>query len=806
MQSEPSPAPISTDIPGLCAGPESAAAAFRNTCSAGKPALLSGHTELSGLEGSVSIARDDLGVPDIQARNRQDAARALGYLHAQDRFFQMDLQRRSAAGEMAALLGPSQLKTDRDTRRHRFRMRAGQVLQNMDSQERSILEAYTAGVNAGLDDLKSRPFEYLVLRQKPQPWRPADSILTLYAMFLDLSFSTASTEEAWANVRDNLPPALVEFLLPRGNLWEAPLQNQSHPGVILPDSVQCDIRTWAVAGNSLDEFWAAQQQSPRHDSAGSNNWAVAGSLTGHGGALLANDMHLGHMLPNIWYRARMSWPEENEIRSLVGVTLPGLPMLVAGSNGRVAWGFTNSYGDWADLIILELDPDNPNRYRTEGGWEEISQTAEIIFQEEAKPDTLWVEETIWGPIWSTDTQGNRLVLRWSAHDRETVYSGLRTMETVNNVDEVVARAGSVGMPQQNLVCADSSGRIAWTIAGFIPRRVGWDGRLPVSWASGANRWDGYYSCAEQPRLVDPPEGRLWTANSRVTAGDDFKIVGDGGYGLGPRARQIRDDLRALQQPVEKDMLQVQLDDRAVFLAQWRELVIKTLQSQPPEIGSLRDEFLKEVKDHWQGRAIPESVSYRLVRSFTYECIDGVYDVLTRACEDADSNFSSYWLPYRHAVTWELLNSQPAHLLPGLWTDWDDFILKAVDRTMVNATADGALFSDYTWGNLNVVEVVHPFTWLAPWLSRWLSAPAEPLPGDSFMPRVQHRRSGASERLVVSPGREKDGILHMPGGQSGHPMSPFFLAGHKAWTEGLATSLLPGPEKYLLVLEPAKDGN
>jgi len=767
---------------------------------------LSGHTELSGLEGSVSIARDDLGVPDIKAQSRQDAARALGYLHAQDRFFQMDLQRRSAAGEMAALLGSSQLKTDRNTRRHRFRMRAGQVLQNMDSQESGILEAYTAGVNAGLDDLKSRPFEYLVLRQKPQPWRPADSILTLYAMFLDLSFSTASTEEAWANVRDNLPPALVEFLLPRGNLWEAPLQSQSHPGVILPDSFQCDIRTWAVAGSSLEEFRASKQQSPRHDSAGSNNWAVAGNLTGHGGALLANDMHLGHMLPNIWYRARISWQDDNEIRSLVGVTLPGLPMLVAGSNGHVAWGFTNSYGDWADLIILELDPDNPNRYRTENGWEEISQAAEIIFQEGAKPDTLWVEETIWGPIWSTDTRGNRLVLRWTAHDRETVYSGLRTMETVNNVDEVVARAGSVGMPQQNLVCADSSGRIAWTIAGFIPRRVGWDGRLPVSWASGANRWDGYYSCAEQPAIVDPAEGRLWTANSRVSAGHDFEIIGDGGYGLGPRARQIRDDLRALQKPVEKDMLQVQLDDRAVFLAQWRELVIKTLESHPGEAGSLRDQFLREVKDHWQGRAIPESVSYRLVRSFTYECIDGVYDVLTRACEDAGSDFSSYWLPYRHAVTWELLNSQPAHLLPDIWTDWDDFILKAVDRTMVSATGDGALLSDYTWGNRNVVEVVHPFTWLAPWLSRWLAAPAEPLPGDSYMPRVQHRRSGASERLVVSPGREKDGILHMPGGQSGHPMSPFFLAGHKAWTEGLATSLLPGPEKYLLVLEPAKDGN
>lgn len=765
---------------------------------------LSGQVDIAGLNETVIISRDALGVPDIQAHSRVDAALALGYLHGQDRFFQMDLLRRNSAGEMAALFGPAQVELDHDTRRHRFRHRAEIVLAEMDKTERIILEAYTSGVNAGLADLKSRPFEYLALRQKPAPWRPTDSILTLFSMFMDLSYSTTSTEEAWANVRDNLPPGLANMLLPRSNRWEAPLEDDPLPGIVIPNSADCDLRTWKFEHENYDAFRTALAQPPRHDSAGSNNWAVAGNLTEHGGALVANDMHLGHLLPNIWYRARMSWPENGSTRSVVGVTLPGIAMMVSGSNGEVAWGFTNSYGDWADLIILELDPDNLSRYLTPDGWQKITSTAEVIAVAGAQPDTLWVEETIWGPIWTTDTSGNRMVLRWTGHDTETVYKGVRAMETVGSVAEVVALSGSIGMPQQNLVCGDTQGNIAWTIAGFIPRRVGWDGRLPVSWADGTHRWDGYHEPEDQPFITNPAEGRLWTANSRVSSGAHLQMIGDGGYGLGARARQIRDHLRTLERPDEEDMLAVQLDDRAIFLAEWRGLVLSALESHKPDSGSPRDKFLQEVRDNWSGRANPESVSYRLVRQFTYECIEAIYGLLTRDCRKANPDFRTHWLAFRHAVTWEILAAEPANLLAPWWDDWDDFILQAVDRTLVGATSDGRQLSEYTWGELNVVEIAHPFFWFVPRLEPWLAASSQALPGDSFMPRVQHRYSGASERLVVSPGREELGILHMPGGQSGHPLSPFFLAGHEDWAQGRATALLPGPELHHLELKPEKD--
>ena len=766
---------------------------------------LEGSLALNGLSAPAIVIRDDHGVPDIEAANRLDAACVLGYLHAQDRFFQMDLQRRSAAGELAALLGPALLPTDRDTRRHRFRDRAEAVVAGLPEADRNLLSAYATGVNAGLDDLGSRPFEYWALRQAPEHWRPADTVLTQYAMFLDLSLSTASTEAAWAVVADQLPPALAALLLPRGNRWEAPLQDGSVSGVVLPDSADVDVRQWKFDGKTWDQAHQARlDPPPAPDTAGSNNWAVAGALTGHGGALLANDMHLGLGLPNIWYRARLRWPDVDGLRDVVGVTLPGTPAVVAGSNGHVAWGFTNSYGDWADLVILETDSTATDSYRTPGGWRDIRRTPEVITVAGAKPDTLWVAETIWGPVWATDSRGRRLALRWTAHDTATVNLNLMRLETVTSVDDVVALAGGIGIPQQNLVCADADGRIAWTIVGAIPRRVGWDGRLPVSWADGSCRWDGYLDPARQPHIVDPAEGRLWTANNRVAAGADLAVIGDGGYGLGARARQIRDGLRALDHPREAQMLALQLDDRAVFLAEWRDLALGALERRPRSSGmspgTPRAEFARIVGEQWSGRADTTSVAYRLVRNFAFGCIDGVYGLLARDCAAADSNFRTYWLPYRHAVAWEVISARPPHLLPPQAADWDDFLLQAVDQVMADAGPDPTVF---TWGARNVVQVAHPFTQMFPQLSRWLAAPAEALPGDSYMPRVQHRTSGASERMVVSPGREQDGLFHMPGGQSGHPLSPYFLAGHDDWAAGRATPLLPGPGQHRLRLEPGR---
>jgi penicillin amidase len=768
----------------------------------GSLAVLDGERRLPALESAVAVDRDDLGIPDIVASSRADAACALGYLHAQDRFFQMDLQRRSAAGELAALMGQAARGMDREARIHRFRERARQILAILPREQRDLLEAYAAGVNAGLNDLRVRPFEYLVLRQRPEPWRPEDSILTLHAMFIDLSLWSASYEANCSAVRDNLPEELARFLLPWSNPWEVPLQSGPVSGIEILDSSDVDVREWTFADKTWAEFRAEHFETAPQDQAGSNNWAIAGARSAHGGAIVANDMHLPHRLPNIWYRARMSWPEGDGRRAVVGVTLPGTPALVVGSNGDVAWGFTNTQGDWADLVVLETAEADSTRYLTTEGWRPFERIPEIIEVAGARPDTLWIEETIWGPVTGRDTKGRRLALRWTAHDPEAVNLELIRLEGARSVDEVVAIAGGLGIPPQNLVCADRSGRIAWVLAGRIPRRIGWDGRTSASWADGSHRWDGYIEPGQNPRVVDPTDGQVWTANNRVTAGTDLALVGDGGYALGARARQIRDDLESLPDgATERDLLEIALDDRALFFAQWRQLALDELAGA--ERDSLRNLFLEVVRDDWSGRAEPGSVAYRLVRSFTDHCVDNVYDLLAGRVKDVDEDFRASWLPHDYAVAWALVHEQPPHLLAPWFEDWDGLVLNAVDRTMENVVAFGRPIEEYTWGARNRVAVEHPFVMIDERLARWLAAPEQALPGDSLMPRVQRERHGASERMVVSPGREELGIMHMPGGQSGHPWSRFFLAGHEAWESGEATPLLPGEARYRLRLVPGE---
>jgi penicillin amidase len=758
-----------------------------------------GERRLDGLDAAVTVTRDALGVPDVTAGSRLDAARALGWLHGQDRFFQMDLMRRAAAGELAALLGPALVDADRDARRHRFRARAAGVLARLDARETALLEAYAEGVNAGLGDLRARPWEYWALRRQPEPWRPEDSVLVLDSMFMDLALDGARTEAAWAAVHDRLPAGLAALLLPRSNRWEAPLQDDPLPVPALPDSTAVDIRTWNYGGRTWASF--LESDAPA-DTTGSNNWAVAGRLTRHGGALLATDMHLGLGLPNTWYRARLSWPESDGLRSLVGATLPGTPALVAGSNGDVAWGFTNSYGDWIDLVIVETDSLDADRYRTPDGWRTVERVPEIITVAGAASDTLVVEQTVWGPLWDVDAQGRPRALRWTAHDVEAVDFHLLQLETAGSVDEAVAAAGGCGIPPQNMVCCDIDGRIAWAIAGRIPRRVGWDGRLPVSWADGACRWDGYLDPAEQPRLVDPAEGRLWTANARVVGGSDLAVIGDGGYALGARARQIRDGLRALDHPDERDMLALQLDDRALFMNEWRLLFVATLERHADRLTPDQTAFLAWARDRWgDGRATPGSVAYFLVRNSVWEAVDEVYDTLAGPLRAREPDFRMGYLPYRHEVLRRLLDERPPHLLPPGHRDWDSVLLGAAGRAVDAARSMAGSLEDFTWGSFNRVKVAHPFTQIEPRLARWLAAPAQAMPGDSFMPRVQGRISGASERMVVSPGREEQGLFHMPGGQSGHPLSRWFLAGHDDWTEGRPTPLLPGAPAHTLTLEP-----
>jgi penicillin amidase len=761
-------------------------AALRLELAASRPQAV-GRQALAGLGAPVTVERDAAGVVTLTAADRTDLARATGFVHAQERFFQMDLLRRDAAGELAALVGPLAVERDRARRLHRMRAVAERTLARAHAEDVALIEAYAAGVNAGLAALGSAPYEYLILRQAPAPWRPVDSVLVSHAMWFDLTDEDGRRERDRARLVAALPPAVVELLMPRASSWDSPLRSDEAqpPVAALPGPEVVDLRTVVptTAGAA-----AAAEDPERERLVGSNNFAVGGALTADGRAILAGDMHLGHAVPNIWFRLRLRAPGLDA----TGVTLPGVPVLVAGSNGKVAWAFTNSYGDWTDLRRLEVDGD---RYRTAEGWAPFERVTETIAVARGEPVTLEVRATRWGPVF--EDAGGAYAIGWLAHRPEATNLELLHAEQATSVAELVALAPRLGIPPQNMAMADAQGHVGWTIAGRIPQRDGWreasDGWTPRGPEAPAAA--GFLDSVADLAVVDPPDHRIWTANGRVASGAALVAIGDGGYDLGARARQIRDGLRARERFTERDLLAIQLDDRALFLAPWRELLLATLAGGHAD-APLRAEARRLVEG-WSGRAAVDDAGYRIVRGFRLEVRKRLVAALEAPLLATDPEFAAFDGGVEGAV-WRIVTERPAHLLPGGTADWDGFLLAALDASLP-ARTPGALAAA-TWGQANRARIRHPLSAI-PTVGALYDMPATPLPGDHNMPRVQARAFGASQRMVVAPGREADGYFHMPAGQSGHPLVPYYAAGHADWAQGRPSPFLPGPTRWTLTLIP-----
>ena len=773
---------------------------------AGSRARLDGVRRLPGLSASVSISRDALGTVTLEGKNRTDLSYALGYVHAQERFFAMDLMRRAAAGELSALVGAAALKVDLNHRRHRLRAVVEAAYAQLPPAQKLQLDRYRDGVNAGLADLRVRPWEYLLLGSKPQPWRSEDSALVIAAMYLDLNSDGRNERELRiAQMRAVLPGPLVDFLLAPDPDWEAPLSGPLSPSPVIPGADVFDLRhrTPAAASASSSASMAAAL-APALDAPrpGSNSFAVAGALGGNGAATLANDMHLGLRVPNIWFRTRLRYPDPtapNGLRDVNGVSLPGTPAIIVGSNGQIAWGFTNSYGDWQDWVRVLRDPSHPGRYKVPEGWASLESHAEHI-QVKGKPDTiLTVEDTRWGPIMGKDADGTPLTLAWIG-DRPRGYNiELIQLERMPDVHSALDLAPQLGMPPQNLLVADRSGQIGWTIAGnSIPLRAGIDPLLPSDWSTPGTGWQGWAAPAQYPRIEHPAEGRLWTANNRTVGGDALALLGNGGHDLGARAQQIRDDLHARAGFTPADLLDIQLDNRAVLLTRWQQLLQQTLaDSRDPALQQLR-----RLTATWQRRATVDSVDYRLVRAFRSRVSELVLAPFAAQVKHRHDDFSWPGQNSAEAAVWAMIQAQPMQLLDPKYRDWHALLVDAARQVTTELGQQPGGLAARSWGEHNRSEINHPLSAALPhWLGRLIDMPDQPLPGDNNMPRVAAPGFGASERLDVAPGDEAEGILEMPGGQSDNPLSPYFGAGHEDWVQGRPTPLLPGPDQHTLTLEP-----
>ena len=787
--------------------------------------------------GQATIARDALGSAIITAETRADAYFAQGFVHAQERFFEMDLTRRSAAGELAELFGAIALPRDRSHRVHRMRARLTALYPNLPAEQRTLLERYSQGVNAGLQALSAKPWvsgkpwAYTLLRCTPKAWQPVDTLLVNAAMAFNLQDDTNSTELIADSASRVLSPAAFHYLFNRtSSAWDAPLMPGANadefPDPPMPNAAELDFRSIPDA-----QFLPAASRGSEAVR-GSNNWAVAGGLTKTGSAMLANDMHLGLGVPSIWFRQQLNYKLDGVAFKITGVSLPGAPGTVVGSNGKVAWGNTNSYGDWLDFVRLQAGSAGSETYLDGAGVQPISSVEEIIRVKGGADEHLLVRNTRYGPIVAKDSAGNELALAWVAHRPGGVDANAIDLEISQSAAELLERVRRAGIPHNNIVAADQAGHIGWTIGGQIPVRaplLGLTGSEQGAFASnpeGAKNlpipstrlsgdiWLGFMTnlAMTAPTVMDPPNMRLYTANSRVVNKAAEAFVGNGGYALGARASRIRDLLNARKTYFrESDMLALQLDDQAPLLEPWWQRLFTQVQNQPRYGG------VAKLLGSWNRRAAPESIGYRIVRNFRAEVLAEYLNAFAAPMRKADPLFTLNFPSHLEVIVAPILRAQAPHLLPKPYTSYAQFELACLDRALakmlgklsakqaalVDAEISLDAFEGHTWGEQNTAKIQHPLAKAIPALGWFLDMPGDELPGDTgHVVRAQGPAFGASQRLSVSPGHEENGLLHMPGGQSGHPLSPFYGAGHSAWVNGEPTPLLPGASTHVLTLVPA----
>lgn len=755
-----------------------------------------GETVLPGLSDPVSVDRDELGSTTLMGKNRLDLAMAMGYVHAQERFFEMDLMRRQAAGELSELFGSAAITHDRKARQFRMRARSVAVLNQLPAEERQLLDVYRIGVNRGISALAVRPFPYLLTQTQPAAWQNEDSILVVYAMFFTLNETNIYRELKLSSMRATFPDSVYQFLTRQAGSWDAPLFDEPFVLPELPSAKDINLQ-------SLDAHLFKDDQSATEQAPGSNSFAVSGALA-DGSAVVANDMHLTLRVPNLWFRSRLIYPaaaSAEQLHDITGISLPGVPSIIIGSNRHIAWSFTNSHGDFADWVRVILDEEDQTRYLSSTGWKSIHKIQETIRIRNAPDEILTISETEWGPIMAKDHDQTPLALVWTALQPEAINLKLLELEQVETAEQAAKIVQLTGIPVQNFIVGDRDGNISWTLAGRIPARSGnYDPQLPADWTSPNTGWNGWLDPEQYPLITNPTSHRLWSANSRTVSGNKLELLGNGGYDLGARAMQIRDSLFAREQFTVKDLLAIQLDHRALLLSKWHQLLTATLDSADNALPWVS--HMKEALSDWDGHASSNSIAYRAVRTYRYEVMKTILDGFAAQVRQNNAAFKLPRLSQAELIVWQLIEQQPLHLLPATYKNWEELLYLSVQRIAEQMQQDGGI-TERNWGEVNAARIRHPLSQKLPaWIARWLDMPGDPLSGDHNMPRVQTPDFGASQRSAVTPGKEEQGYLDMPGGQSGHPLSPYYGSGHANWVNGNPMPFLPGmPERQMRLVPP-----
>ena len=776
-----------------------------------------GVRRLSGLHGSVEVIRDTWGVPHIYADDRHDLMFAQGFVHAQDRLWQMDFQRRLVAGRLAEVMGAVATPVDRWFRVLGMRRVAEQEVELLDAGILAHLEAYAAGVNARIGRGRL-PVEFVLLRYTPEPWTVADTLSWIKMMAWDLSVNWEA---------ELLRARLVERLGPEAAAELEPGYLEVWPRVVPPGVDSCALgtaalKTAALGTAALDRAAAARPfvGPPAGAGLGSNNWALAGSRTTSGAPLLANDMHLQMGLPAIWYENHLV----GDGLDVTGITFPGIPGVVSGHNGHVAWGFTNGFPDVQDLYMERLRRTEDGRVQV--AYREEWLDAQVIHEEiRVKGSDPVVEEVIvtrHGPIINSlaaDLAGEQpLALRWTSLEPDAMIEGLFAMNGARNCLEFREALRHWTAPIQNTVYADTDGNIAYSFPGKVPIRAKGDGRLPVPGWTGEYEWAGYVPFEELPHLYNPSPGYIASANNRVV-GDDYRYFLGYDYCLGDRAQRIVELIEARPLSDVAQCRRMQFD----LVSPTAQVVSGYLAQLPVEDPELRA-VVGLMKD-WDGEMAAESPAAAVIEVFVRRMIALI---TAHRLGDAAVCYAGKgptpvltdrsMLGHRSREWLQSILAQPdSHWFNlGCGENRDDCVRLALRETVDFLKAElGPKIDDWAWGRLHTLTYAHVLGQV-PALGQALNLGPYPMGGnaDTLWATGTNLHDLASEgvigpayRMIVDLGDLRNSLGLLGPGQSGQLGSKHYDDQVEAWFTGDYHPMLYSREdvergaEARLVLEP-----
>jgi penicillin amidase len=742
--------------------------------SAAKAALpqLDGESHLSaqgiqGLTAPVTVRRDQHGVPHIDAASQEDLFIAQGYVTAQDRLWQMDAYRRTANGELAEVMGSSLVRHDKMQRLQQFRKVAQRIYSNLPAEERTRLEAYARGVNIYIAQHQdSLPPEFRLLHYKPQPWSGVDSI-SIGMMMVDMLdthwYSKLSRERIAARLHN---PKLESDLYPVGSWRDHPptgdLQGESQPNPkpSASDNDE-DERTVASVLPSADLRLISNLVNRRPCSdctPGSNNWVIAGAHTASGKPLLSNDMHLGLNEPNIWYMADLRAPGFHA----AGVTLPGMPFVIAGHNEHVAWGFTALYGDVQDLYVEKVEGD---KYEgSDKQWHALSVDHEFIRVRGGRDVNYEVRITDHGPlidpIFTRDSRP--IALKWTLYNTTLNSIPIYAINTASNWTEFTAALEQWCWPTQNVVYSDDQGHIGYHAIGRMPIRPAGLSSIPIS--DAVHEWQGYIPFDDLPNTFDPPSGLLATANSRVTsARSKYPLTNE--WADPYRAERIYKLLQGRNHLTPADMLAVQTD---IYSEMDQELAHRLATAIDHTADA--DDRLRKAADllrNWDGRLTTDSVAASIEVNTRYTLRPMLLEPkvgkdLAKSYQWSESNFAEEEIVMHASRDW----------LPPDYKDWDAFLTAAVQHVLKNGKAPADL-SKWTYGSWHFVEIQHPLSEFLPLIGHKAGTGKQPLSGDTLSVKQVGESFGPSQRFTMDWSNIDSSTENIVLGESGNLYSPYY---------------------------------